>query len=611
MKRLRRLTVPRMGHLQSRQAVIANACPCAGTGTFVYFPDPFLSPYFGTFRTMKKHLMPVPVFNVFNTALIILAILVAFPANAGDADAGRDLYQFGTLASGEPVLAQGFADTEIAGETAACVQCHRRSGFGSYEGGFYVPPVTQPYLFGGRQISRDDRFRALFMQAQTAEFRHQVRRIRDRPAYTLELLGKVLRDGVDPNGRTLEHLMPRYSLSDTDLNNLYAYLQTLSAEVSPGVSEPYVDLATIVHEDVDPARVEAMIGTMESFVDWFNTRTRGDLRLAGHSVYGSSLYTKYARLYRLHVWELSGPPETWRAQLEEYLREQPVFAMIGGQVDGSWAGISRFAEQNQIPTLFPITDLPGELGPLGGYTLYFNRGWYLEADLMLNWLRQEDTMDVWQVVDQGSHGDEVAAYLQQQAGELDSRFSIQSFDATRMPDMRQCNEPSRGDNTALVVWTRDPDVESIEAWRRCAGAGVIVLPAIVSSHSGLRTLEREAELRFSYPFALQNEFYPERHRARAWMNTRGLDYDAVDVQFKAYYAMSMFRDSFRHLLDHYHRDYLVEVFEHQIQGSPNPGLFPEMELSPRQRYTSRSGYIVALAPEHRGGLEPVTDRVVP
>ncbi len=552
--------------------------------------------------------MPAPFLRM---VLSILMVLLTLPVEAGDVEAGRELYQDGTLASGEPLRGYGFADTEIVGETAACVQCHRRSGFGSYEGGYYVPPVTQPYLFGGRQISRDDRFRALFMQAQTVEFRHQVRRIRDRQPYTLESLATVLRDGVDPNGRTLEPLMPRYSLADDDLENLHAYLQTLSAEVSPGVSEPYVDLATIVHEDIDPARTQAMIGTMESFVEWFNTRTLGDLRLAGHSVYGSSLYTKYARLYRLHVWELSGPAETWREQLEEYLREQPIFSLVSGQVNGPWAEIARFAEDHQIPSLFPITDFPAQLGPLGGYTIYFSRGWYLEADLLLDWLSKTDAMNVWQVIDEGSHGEAVAEYLRHKAGDVNRRIAIQSFPATEMPDPQQCEEQSRDRKTALVVWTRDPQLQLIEAWRRCAGAGLIMLPAIASEHQGLRVLEQNAELRFSYPFALQNEYYPERHRARAWMNTRGLDFDAVDVQFKAYYAMSMFRDSFRHLLDHYHRDYLMEVFEHQIQGSPNPGLYPEMELAPRQRFTSKSGYIVSLAPEYGEGLTAVTDRIVP
>lgn len=70
-------------------------------------------------------------------------------------------------------------------------------------------------------------------------------------------------------------------------------------------------------------------------------------------------------------------------------------------------------------------------------------------------------------------------------------------------------------------------------------------------------------------------------------------------------------DSFRHLLDHYHRDYLLEVLEHQIQGSPNPGLYPDMELAPRQRFTSRSGYIVQLDPDAAGGVSPVSPRMIP
>jgi len=167
-----------------------------------------------------------------------------------------------------------------------------------------------------------------------------------------------------------------------------------------------------------------------------------------------------------------------------------------------------------------------------------------------------------------------------------------------------------GATGTLIVWSRTPDADELNAWRQCLKADRILLPAAAASTAGLEKLGRQVELRFSFPFALETEYYPERFRARAWMNTRGLDFDSVTVQFKAYYAMSMFRDSIRHLLDHYHRDYLLEVLEHQIQGSPNPGLYPDMELAPRQRFTSRSGYIVRLEPNGPGGVVAVSPRMI-
>jgi len=531
---------------------------------------------------------------------------VAMATTEGDVEAGRMLYEFGRLANGEPVRALGFGETEITGETAACIRCHRRSGFGSYEGGFYIPPITRPYMFEGRQISRDDRFRALFMQAQTAEFRHQVRRLRDRDPYTRETLARVLNEGIDPNGRELEWLMPRYDLGAVDLANLLAYLETLSAEISEGVGETWVHLATIVHRDVPEARREAMIGTLRSFVEWYNERTRGDLRLAGHSVYGSSLYTRYARLYQLDVWELEGPPESWPAQLEAHYRDRPVFALVSGQVEGPWREIGRWADEMGLPTIFPLTDMPHQPGPLGGYTVYFNEGMRLEADLAGEWLHRSGAQRVVQVI--GGAGVEklAAARLQQRNAESPDGFELIDLAAGASP-------APAGQADSLIVWLRDPDPADLRAWQEATGAQRIVLPsAALDAPGGGADWGGLAErLHFTHPYALKSEYYPERFRARAWMNTRGLDYAATDVQFHAYYAMLMFRDSFIHLLDHYHRDYLLEVLEHQIQGSPNPGLYPDMQLAPQQRFASRSGYIVRLDPNAEGGVSAIGERIIP
>lgn len=533
---------------------------------------------------------------------IALMVAVPFPVEAQletDLEAGKRLYQQGILASGEPLVGLGFGDVEISGDYAACVRCHRRSGFGSYEGGYYIPPITAPYMFGGRQISRDDRFRALFMQAQTAEFRHQVRRVHDRPSYGTDSLGRVLREGVDTNGRRLERLMPRYDLSDQDLVNLKKYLETLSNSISPGVDDEFVELATVIHSDVPEVRREAMLGTLRSFIDWYNKRTRGDMQLAGHSVYGSSLYTRYSRLYRLNVWEISGPPDTWREQLEAHLARKPVFALISGQVDGPWAQVGAFCDEQGLPAIFPLTDMPHEIGLLGGYSVYFNAGLLLEAELIRDWLLRSVDDRVVQIFDPRQDRSRIPAeHLESKVRANALAAGMESMDIAAWRELAAGAElPS--DVDTLVVWQDDPDPDTLLEWKRRTGASRILLPSrALNSLGPERALELHDEVLFSYPLALRQEHYPERYRARAWMNTRGLDYEAEDVQYRAYYAMSMFRDSFVHLLDHYHRNYLLEVLEHQIQGSPNPGLYPDMELAPGQRFASKSGYIVEIGRAH-------------
>ena len=91
-----------------------------------------------------------------------------------------------------------------------CQSCHGRSGMGADRGRPDPAPLAGPLLF-----------------APDAQ--------RRRPAYDEGTLARALRDGIDPAGRSLDPLMPRYRLGDGDVAALAAYLRQLGAAPSPGV----------------------------------------------------------------------------------------------------------------------------------------------------------------------------------------------------------------------------------------------------------------------------------------------------------------------------------------------------------------------------------------
>ena len=86
-------------------------------------------------------------------ALCAVASLAVAGAHAADPELGRRIYLQGILPSGEPLAATTMGDVELAGEPVSCAACHRRSGFGTAEGGAYVPPITTPWLFDARSCS--------------------------------------------------------------------------------------------------------------------------------------------------------------------------------------------------------------------------------------------------------------------------------------------------------------------------------------------------------------------------------------------------------------------------------------------------------------------------
>ena len=121
----------------------------------------------------------------------------------------------------------------MTGAQFSCVNCHRPSGFGTSEGGNYVPPIIGSVLFETKTPNRNRMFKDLYQEVQPPGFWARVRQPRMRPAYDDALLARALRDGVDAGGHELDPIMPRYDLSAADVANLSAYLKTLSTRSTP------------------------------------------------------------------------------------------------------------------------------------------------------------------------------------------------------------------------------------------------------------------------------------------------------------------------------------------------------------------------------------------
>jgi len=289
---------------------------------------------------------------------------------------GEKMYREGILPSGEPLRAVAADGQATPGTTYACVSCHLRSGLGSVDEGVYTPPINSENLFKPRALS----YKGIPQSDEKA-----VAPL--RPAYVEDSLITALRSGFDPTGRMLGPGMPRYQLEDKDARLLVAYLKTLSVQFSPGVGEKTIRFATVVSDGVSPEKRNAMISAFNGSVKMQNSQVRANIgnsksRLMAEIMLGRDLA---AKSISVSVWELKGAPATWRSQLEEYNRKDPVFALVGGVVSGPWKPVHRFCEDFGIPCLFPNTDLP-EIANAGWYTLYLTRGYYQEGESAARYL---------------------------------------------------------------------------------------------------------------------------------------------------------------------------------------------------------------------------------
>ena len=369
--------------------------------------------------------------------------------------AGERMYRQGVLPSGEAMRASVHGSEDVPGTTFACVSCHMRSGLGYVEEGLTTPAVNGPKLRSPRHrnfpnMTEEERASLLPARFRTPPL---------RPGYTAASLAKALREGVDPAGRALDPVMPRYAIGDPDAAALFEYLGQLSTTYSPGVTDTNIALATVITEEVPPADQEAMFATLEASIRRHNNV------LYNHGSLGALVSSRETDLSRrrrtLSRWLLRGPPETWRAQLEAHYRADPVFALVGGTSTLSWEPVHRFCESTRLPCILPVTDLP-VISDSDVYTLYFSRGYHQEGEAAARFLDAGAVKEVVQVVDGSDDARALAAGFD---GEW-SRLGRPAARTLHVDPHTQAGVPalSTGPDATVLLWTGAGDHDLLASW---------------------------------------------------------------------------------------------------------------------------------------------------
>jgi hypothetical protein len=289
-------------------------------------------------------------------------------ASAAAQDPGEAIFRRGLLSSGDELKARGVGDMRIHGKDAACVNCHRRSGFGAKEGQSVIPPITGRYLFQPRVRSREE---------ADIPFVDSMRW--DREPYTDATLARAIREGLDSQGKPLSALMPRFSLDDADMTALTGYLKRLDQRRVPGVTDTVLHFATIITPDADPVKRRGMLDVLEKYFADKNATPLGPTpRLRASRM----MMFMVNRRWELHVWQLTGAESTWQEQLERRLAKEPVLAVISGLAGKTWAPVHAFCESKALPCLFPNVEAPPAQADRDFYSLYLSKGVLLEAELI-------------------------------------------------------------------------------------------------------------------------------------------------------------------------------------------------------------------------------------
>jgi hypothetical protein len=531
-------------------------------------------------------------------------LLLIWTATAGatttDATSGEAIFRYGVLSGGRPLRGERSVGLGVEGIAAACATCHRRSGLGMTEGRIVIPPIIGKYLFRSQATNVTD-----MSMPHVLGFRAT------RVPYTESTLARAIRGGINSSGRRLDELMPRYALDDRTMGALIAYLGQLSAGPMRGVTDDTLHFATIVTPDADPVDRRGMLEVMQHFFDDKNSFIRG-----GSHVMKATREVEYrvTRRWQLHVWELTGAPGTWRSQLQAKLAKEPVFAAISGLGRGTWAPVHEFCQQAALPCLLPNINLP-KVAEQDFYPVYFSRGVWLEADLLLERLRTAHRAGmirrVVQVYRLGDIGAPAAEALQTSAKAAGLAVQMRALvheggGNEELPAAVEGLTPE----DALVLWLRPQDLAALPD--RVPAAGQLLVSGLMGDlESAPLPPAWHRAVRMTYPLDL-----PELRKVRmnfplGWFRIHRIAPTAERVQTDTYVACGILAEALGEMLDSFVPDYLLERTEDMLSHRLTNGYYPRLTLGPGQRFASKGGYVVRFAADTGEAIDADGDWAVP
>ena len=320
----------------------------------------------------------------------------------------------------------------------------------------------------------------------------------------------------------------------------------------------------------------------------------------------SSLYKregtmKGLRTFTLAVWELKGPPETWREQLEEYYRKEPVFALLGGITTREWAPIHRFCEDHLIPAIFPITDFP-VISETDWYTLYLSKGLYQEGEAAARYLHGREDLSKTPPSSR-SFRDEPAGLALSKAFQ-DTWVGL----GHKAPD--------------TVVLKRDEPIPA-SFWKKLVREEQACRCSAVAERGRFPRSQapRERALQTGHGLRLRrssgtSDLYPGRKRARICVSDLSLfaspgvqgatdrrphspqnsksPITKRDTTLKMHTLSQTISDPLAKMRSFVSRDYFLELIESAPDITALPAIYPRLSFGTGQRYASKGCYIVQL-----------------
>ncbi len=497
--------------------------------------------------------------------MLLLALVKV--TNAGELSEqeqrGKRLYTQGESTSGAPVTAVvSRGATEITASILPCVGCHGDDGRGRPEGGV-VPP--------------DIRWSSL-----SAKSGHEHSYGRSHPAFDESALGRAITKGVDSGDNALDMAMPRFQMSEADLQDLIAYIKRIETDLDPGLSDDKIRIGTLLpRAGAAGSQGQAMYQVLKSYFDDVNSRG---------GIHGRQIELVPGG------YDQDPTKATWEAR--DFIEQQAIFAMAGGYLSGIEGPISGLADEFRIPMVGPYTPLPQDSSSLQRYTFYLTSGLVQQATVLATSQLLSSANSASRLAIVHPYGAVYEEAVQAIIAEVDDGgaddvftlgYQMPYLDAADFAEILSKKEVGR-----VLFFGTVTDLQRLAAEAANLGwSPELMLPGIYAS-SGL----------FEFPSAFEGSVFvaystlPTDHTPRGvelfekLHEDHGLDYQHSTQQISAYVAAMVLAEGIKRAGRELTREKLVLELEQLADFQP--GLMPPISFSHSRRIGALGAYVLEL-----------------
>ncbi len=360
-------------------------------------------------------------------------------------------------------------------------------------------------------------------------------------------------------------------------------------------------IATIISDDVSPEERDVMLAPLEDYFTYRNNSAKaygiGKRQSRMTETMLGSRDAAYLDL-KLSLWVLKGPPQTWRGQLEEFYRAEPVFALLGGSTSGEWKPIHDFSEANRIPSLFPFTNLP-VISETDWYTLYLSKGYYQEGEGAARYLNSRGDLlkgrAIVQIVRSSQEGRALTAGFLETWRDIGNQPPLtvtlkaeETLTAELLQQVLAKEKPA-----AVVIWDGPEALPALETLP--AGKNMPEVVFVSSGYLGKDVWSLREGLRdfvyITYPFRLPQDEAGQRFSI-PFMRNMEVKGDAQLILKRTYAVIQVLARALMDLKGEYYRDRFLDVIG--MMADQQVPLYERLSFGPGQRYASKGCYIVQL-----------------